>query len=67
MASKKNTTPVRLDPIFNNTFFIEIARARVKNNLELKTISPREISRMIMNAESTPFLIKELKTKPRKK
>ena len=65
--AKVNSKSVRVEPTFNDTFFTDIANTRVKNNLEIKTISPREITRMIMNAESTPSLLHELKTKPRRK
>ena len=65
--AKINSKNVRVDVLFNDKFFEDVANARIKNNLEIKTISPREVSRMIMNAESTPSLLRELKTKPRKK
>ena len=64
--SKKNSKPVRLDPLFEE-WTHEMAILRIKNDLEKEMISPREISRMFMNTALRPELEKELTTKPRKK
>lgn len=40
---------------------------RIKNNLETKVISDREVTRMLRNTDGFKISLEELKTKPRKK
>lgn len=62
--AKKNTQVIRVDSDFVR-FLQDVSITRVKNNLERKTLPPREITRMTLNAESKNALFKELTTKGR--
>ena len=64
--SKKNSKPIRTDPLFEE-WTKEIAIERIKNNLEREMISPREVTRMFLNTESRSKIEEELTTRPRRK
>lgn len=62
----KKAIQQRIDTDFNE-WIKDISVERVKNGLEKDTIPAREVTRMMMNAESITALEKELLTKQRKK
>lgn len=67
MSNKNHKNkPVRLDDGFSKELD-SISSLRVKLDLEKKTISARELTRMMLNTESWPNMKHELTSKPRRK
>ena len=67
--SKKNTKPVRVDPEFEEDMK-KVARMRLDKglaNFNPRELSMAEMTRLFRRTNSYPFLLEELKTKPKRR